>query len=283
MDLYEFEFTPEAVTFCMPMPSHSLTKNRATKAQSPQAASHLRAIARSHRAAAKNAATSFVNQVPPRGEFEYQCPPFFPDFVEVEVYLRVERAARGQRWDTSGVIEAMKAYLDGFEGLVYANDSSVVYWAPVEWDDKPTWGAGAGRIYITFKRREPEIERGRHFRLSESESAMIHLYLTRAWLELHDNEISSVNTPLHGRRREGRHAIEAVLGLLSERRVIEGGDVDRTILARASGTNQEGADGGTGVVETDRGNPDRPVPRKRATRAGGDRDSGTGDGGGTDG
>lgn len=66
-------------------------------------------------------------------------------FVRVDV--RVQRHPGGQRRDFGGVIEALKAALDGTEGLVVANDRAYYYGRPIEWDERPS---GEGQITLTL-------------------------------------------------------------------------------------------------------------------------------------
>lgn len=76
----------------------------------------------------------------------------------VSVFIDVERKtprARGQSkvWDAAALIEATKGYLDGLNGIVYADDTQVRSFQ-VRWDAKPT-GNGLIHLYIRSL-REPQ-------------------------------------------------------------------------------------------------------------------------------
>lgn len=71
--------------------------------------------------------------------------PLYPA-VRVSVSIDVERKVRGQAWDTAGIIEATKGYLDGLNGIVYTDDAQIRVFA-VRWDAKPT-GNGLIHLYI---------------------------------------------------------------------------------------------------------------------------------------
>lgn len=65
---------------------------------------------------------------------------------KVSVLIDVERKKRGQVWDASACVEAVKGYMDGLEGWVYTNDQQIRSYA-VRWDARPT-GSGLIHLYI---------------------------------------------------------------------------------------------------------------------------------------
>lgn len=73
--------------------------------------------------------------------------PIFPAGVPLFMAFDVERKKRGQRWDTSGLIEAMKPYQDAWSGILYADDRQIVGYA-VRWDLRPT---GRGTVTVTIR------------------------------------------------------------------------------------------------------------------------------------
>lgn len=122
------------VVITLPMPSHDLTLNRVTRRHP----GHIARIKRQHRNDARLAAL-----VATPAEWR-------PAFGEAPVRLDVEirRRARGQRWDDSAMVEALKPYMDGIEdsGAVFLNDQQV-RWGDISWDDRPT---GEGVVILTF-------------------------------------------------------------------------------------------------------------------------------------
>lgn len=71
--------------------------------------------------------------------------PCYPE-GKLAVYIDVERKARGNVWDTAGIIEACKGYCDGLNGVVYTDDAQIRSFA-VRWDQRPT-GRGLVHLYI---------------------------------------------------------------------------------------------------------------------------------------
>lgn len=72
--------------------------------------------------------------------------PHFPAGLRLRVLIDVERRKRGNIWDTPAIIEATKGYLDGLQGLAYADDRQV-RGLDVRWDATPT-GRGLIHLYI---------------------------------------------------------------------------------------------------------------------------------------
>ncbi len=73
--------------------------------------------------------------------------PAFPAGVRVMVGLAVERRKGGKVWDAAAVIEACKGYLDGLNGIAYADDRQIAGFR-VGWDERPT---GAGVVHLTVR------------------------------------------------------------------------------------------------------------------------------------
>ncbi|HET8631097.1 MAG TPA: hypothetical protein VFL91_27055 [Thermomicrobiales bacterium] len=119
----------------LPMPDHRLSINGARRTHPAV----LRQIKRAHKEAARLAALALI---PPHER------PAFPAGARIRVTVDVERRRGGRRWDNSGIIEAMKPYMDGFEesGALYANDQQLD-WVAVTWDERPT---GRGVVTLTF-------------------------------------------------------------------------------------------------------------------------------------
>lgn len=118
------------------LPDHRLTLNRATSKRSGALRSRLVDEAKHEAVFA-----TFGADLPdlPR--------PLFPAGVALFVAYDVERRKRGQRWDASGMIEAMKPTLDAWNGILYADDKQIVGFA-VRWDAKPT---GRGVVTVTIR------------------------------------------------------------------------------------------------------------------------------------
>lgn len=76
--------------------------------------------------------------------------PHFPAGLRLRVGIDVERRKRGLIWDTPAIIEATKGYLDGLNGVAYADDRQVRSF-DVRWDAKPT-GRGLIHLYISVYR-----------------------------------------------------------------------------------------------------------------------------------
>ena len=64
----------------------------------------------------------------------------------MSIFIDVERKKGGQRRDTAGLIEAVKGFCDGLNGIVYTDDAQIRSFA-VRWDAKPT-GNGLIHLYI---------------------------------------------------------------------------------------------------------------------------------------
>lgn len=65
---------------------------------------------------------------------------------KVSVSIDVERKMRGHVWDTAGIVEACKGYCDGFNEVIYTDDTQIRSFA-VRWDAKPT-GNGLIHLYV---------------------------------------------------------------------------------------------------------------------------------------
>lgn len=123
------------LTITLPLPDHNLTLNRVG---GRQGAAMRDRLVREHKDAARWLAYEAMRGKP--------FPLIGPD-VPILIVVRVERRKRGQRWDAAGMIEACKAYGDGFQGEIYCDDKQIVAWA-VLWDEKPT---GAGVVHLEVR------------------------------------------------------------------------------------------------------------------------------------
>ena len=130
----------EPLKLTLAMPDHALTLNRART----NPGKRNRLVGES-KAKAKEVGEAAA---PPLAR------PWFPGNTQVLAVCRVERHARGNRWDYGGMVEALKPALDGLQGIVYGNDKQVVGMV-ILWDEKPT---GTGVVRVTFKEWQEDDE-----------------------------------------------------------------------------------------------------------------------------
>lgn len=119
-------------TVTVPMPDHRLTLNRVRT----NPAYRVRLVAE-HKDAARLAGLAALGDGPR---------PHFPPGARLVAWVAVERRKRGQVWDVSALIEALKPTFDGLNGLLYADDRQLVGFV-VEWDRTPI---GTGVVHITL-------------------------------------------------------------------------------------------------------------------------------------
>jgi len=120
------------LSLTLPMPDRKLSLN---------GREHWRTVRKGQTSQHELAGLAAVAVIQERG----QPFPVYPS-EKVSLYIDVERRPRGQRWDTAGLVEAIKGYQDGMEMLIYYNDSQIRTYA-VRWDAKPT-GNGLIHLYI---------------------------------------------------------------------------------------------------------------------------------------
>ena len=127
---------PYVLRVCVSLPDHRLTLNRVGSRQS--GAMRARLVAEAKREAIFATFNDSMPDVPR---------PIFPAGVALFMAFDVERRKRGQRWDTSGLIEAMKSYQDAWNGILYADDRQIVGYG-ITWDERPT---GRGIVTVTIR------------------------------------------------------------------------------------------------------------------------------------
>ena len=128
----EHTLTRATVTLSLPYPDHRLSLN---------GREHWRTIHRLRQEQHGAAALVAASVVPA------QARPWFAADVPLFVTLTMARPARGKRWDCAACIEATKAALDAFNGIVYRDDAQIVGFR-VEWTRDPA-GAGLVRVRVT--------------------------------------------------------------------------------------------------------------------------------------
>lgn len=120
---------PATLTLTLPLPRHDLSLNGRLNWRAQRRGQHDQA-----EVAGFTALAALIDA--PR--------PHFPAGLRLRVLIDVERRKRGNVWDTPAIIEATKGYLDGLQGLAYADDRQV-RGIDVRWDATPT---GRGLIHL---------------------------------------------------------------------------------------------------------------------------------------